>query len=62
MQWTLEAGNKPQLIATKTMSPQSYNCKKMNSDNLNEQEIDYPIEPPGRNTACCFKSTKFRQS
>ena len=26
------------------MDPQSYNCKKMNSNNSNEQEMDYPAD------------------
>lgn len=60
-QWPLEAGNKPQFIATKKTGPQFYNFKEMNSDkNLNRQDIDYPVEPPERNTPCCFKSTKFK--
>ena len=44
------------------MDPQSYNCKKMNFNNSNEQEMDYPADPPERNRDCYFKSTKFRQN
>ena len=30
------------------MDPQSCNCKKMNTNNSNEQEMDYPADPPER--------------
>lgn len=63
MQWPLEAKNKPQFIAIKKIRLQSHNYKKMNFDNnWNELEMDYPIKPPGRNTACCFKNTKVGQN
>ena len=45
----LEAGNCPQLTASKAdLGP--ITSKKLNSvNNLNEQEVDSPLEPPERN-------------
>ena len=44
----LEAGNCPQLIASKA-DLGAITSKKLNSVNLNEQEVDSPLEPPERN-------------
>ena len=47
----LEAGNYPQLTASKAdLGP--ITAKKLNSvNNLNEQEADSPLVPPERNAA-----------